>query len=283
MSQYMFNGLFINPAYAGSHPYAQASVLHRSQWTGMAGAPRTNLLGFDLPLLDNKMGLGATFSHDQIGVSRDMEAAVHYAYRIRTRGNGHLAFGLKAGLSMYATNFSELVYWDAGDAVYLNDISNAPVGKFGFGMYWNNEHTYIGLSVPTIVAADRKLTEGLTTAPDHYFTQHFYLNAGHVFELNENFDLKPSVLVKYQQQAPPEVDLNVNVLFKERFWLGAGYRTGDAVVAMVEYQVNHIFRVGYAYDMTTSALRRYNGGSHEVMLGIDLGRAPVMIKNPRFF
>lgn len=283
MSQYMFNGLFINPAYAGSHPYAQATVLHRSQWTGMAGAPRTNLLGFDLPLLDNKMGLGATFSHDQIGVSRDMEAAVHYAYRIRTRGNGHLAFGLKAGLSMYATNFSELVYWDAGDAVYLNDISNAPVGKFGFGMYWNNEHTYIGLSVPTIVAADRKLTEGLTTAPDHYFTQHFYLNAGHVFELNEHFDLKPSVLLKYQQQAPPEVDLNVNVLFKERFWLGAGYRTGDAVVAMVEYQVNHIFRVGYAYDMTTSALRRYNGGSHEVMLGIDLGRAPVMIKNPRFF
>lgn len=283
MSQYMFNGLFINPAYAGSHPYATATALHRSQWTGMAGAPRTNLFGFDAPLLDNKMGLGFIFAHDQIGVSRDMEIAGHYAYRIRTGGDGHLAFGLKAGLSMYAANFGELVYWDAEDAVYQNDISNAPVGKFGFGMYWHNEYTFIGVSVPTIVAADGKLTSDLPSAPDHYFKQHFYLNAGHVFELNENFLLKPSILVKYQQQAPPEVDLNLNALFKERFWLGAGYRTGDAVVAMIEYQVNHIFRVGYAYDMTTSALRRYNGGSHEVMLGIDLGRAPIMIKNPRYF
>lgn len=283
MSQYMFNGLFINPAYAGSHPYATATALHRSQWTGMAGAPRTNLFGIDAPLPGGKMGLGLTFIHDRIGISRDMEMAAHYAYRIRTGGEGHLAFGLKAGLSMYAANVSELVYWDAQDAVYRNDISNTPVGKFGFGLYWNNERSFAGISVPTIVAADGKLASDLPSAPDHYFTRHFYLHAGHVFELNEDFDLKPSVLLKYQPQAPPEVDLNLNVLFKERFWLGAGYRTGDAVVAMLEYQISHMFRAGYAYDMTTSRLGRYNGGSHEVMLGIDLGREPISIKNPRYF
>lgn len=282
-SQYMFNGLFLNPAYAGSHPYATATALHRSQWVGMEGAPRTNLFGVDAPMMDGKMGLGLTFSHDRIGVSRDMEVAAQYAYRIRTGARGHLAFGLKAGVSMYTANLGDLVYWDAQDAVYQGNISNAAVGKFGFGLYWHDERTYIGLSVPTLQAADKQLVTDLATAPDHYFTQHYYLNAGHVFELNDNFDLKPSVLLKYQQQAPPEVDLNLNVLFKERFWLGAGYRTGDAIVAMVEYQISPMFRAGYAYDMTTSALRRYNGGSHEVMLGIDLGREPVMIKNPRYF
>lgn len=283
ISQYMFNGLFLNPAYAGSHPYASATALHRSQWVGMEGAPRTNLLGIDGPLMGNKMGLGFTFSHDMIGVSRDMEVAANYAYRIRTGTNGHLAFGLKAGLSFYTAKLSDLVYWDTQDALYQNNISNATVGKFGFGLYWNNERSFVGLSVPTIYAADGKMSSELPNAPDHYFTQHYYLNAGHVFELNDNFDLKPSVLIKYQQQAPPEVDLNLNVLFKDRFWLGAGYRTGDAVVGMVEFQINHMFRAGYAYDMNTSKLRGYNGGSHEVMFGIDLGREPIMIKNPRYF
>ena len=283
MSQYMFNGLFINPAYAGSHPFASATALHRSQWVGMEGAPRTNLLGIDGPVWDRKMGVGFTFSHDQIGVSRDMEMAAHYAYRIRTGTNGRLAFGLKAGLSMYSAKLGDLVYWDAQDPVYQGNISNAPVGKFGFGMYWNNERSFAGISVPTIAAADRQLASDLATAPDHYFTQHYYINAGHVFELNADFDLKPSVLVKYQQQAPPEADLNLNVLFKDRFWIGAGYRTGDAFVGMVEFQINHLFRAGYAYDMNTSGLRHYNGGSHEVMLGIDLGREPISIKNPRYF
>ncbi len=283
MSQYMFNGLFLNPAYAGSHPYATATLLHRSQWVGLPGAPKTSLLGFDTPLLDGKMGLGFTLSHDRIGISRDMEMGANYAYRIRTGAKSHLAFGLKAGLSMYAAKLSDLVYWDAQDPMYQTDISNTAVGKFGFGLYWHNDRSFVGLSVPTIYAADRGLQANLPSAPDHYFTQHYYLNAGHVLELNEHFDLKPSILLKYQPEAPPEVDLNLNLLFKERLWLGAGYRTGDALVAMVEYQLSHMFRAGYAYDLTTSKLRHYNGGSHEVMLGIDLGREPIMIKNPRYF
>ena len=139
------------------------------------------------------------------------------------------------------------------------------------------------MSVPTLYTADKAITTNATNTIDHYFTQHYYLYAGHVFELNEDFDLKPSVLLKYQKQAPPEVDVNVNALYKDRFWLGIGYRTGDAVVGMVEYQVNPMFRVGYAYDMTTSLLKRYAGGSHEIMLGIDLGKEPIRIKSPRYF
>jgi len=282
VSQYMFNGLFLNPAYAGSHPYTSASLLHRDQWTQMEGAPRTSMLGIDGPLVGNRMAMGFTLVHDQIGVSRDLEMAGHYAYRIRLSGNSQLAFGLKAGLSIYSARLDQLTYWDANDQVFMNTISNQLVGKFGFGMFWNDDRSYIGLSVPTLYAADGAITNAASTSGNH-FVQHYYLNAGRVFELSETFDLKPSVLVRVQPQAPVEADVNCNVLYRERFWLGVGYRTGDAVVGMLEYQVNSMLRVGYAYDMTTSRLQAYSGGSHEVMLGIDLGRELIKIKTPRYF
>ena len=283
VSQYMFNQLFLNPAYAGSHPYVSGSLLHREQWLNMDGAPRTSMLAIDGPLLGEKMGLGFTLVHDQIGISRDMEMAGHYAYKLRVGQHSTLALGLKAGLSLYSARLSDLTYWDANDAVYTHDISNAVVGKFGFGIYWHNDRSFIGLTLPTLYAADGTISTDVASSLQHYYVQHYYLNAGHVFEINESFNVKPSVMIKYQQQAPAEADVNVNVLYKERFWLGIGYRTGDAVVGMVEYQINHQLRIGYAYDMTTSKLRNYNSGSHEIMLGIDLGHDLIKIKSPRYF
>lgn len=281
VSQYMFDGLLLNPAYAGSHPYTSASLLHREQWTNIEGAPTTSIAAIDAPLWNDRMGLGLTLVHDVIGISRDLEIGGNYAYSIRTGQRGRLAFGLKAGLSLYSAKIGDLTYWDANDQVYQGNISNVAVGKFGFGLYWHSDRSFVGLSVPTIYAADGQLTT--VSAYDHYFTRHYYLYTGRVFDINESFDLKPSVLVKFQPQAPPEVDINLNALYKQRFWLGVGYRTGDAVVGMIEYQVSHLLRVGYAYDMTTSMLRTYSGGSHEVMLGLDLGKDPIRIKTPRYF
>jgi type IX secretion system PorP/SprF family membrane protein len=283
ISQYMFNGLFLNPAYAGSHPYMSGSLLHRAQWIGIDGAPNTSTLAIDGPLLGEKMGLGFTLVHDRIGVSRDMEMAGQYAYRIRTGDRGRLAFGLKAGLSLYSARLNDLIYWDSQDVLYQQNISNAVLGKFGFGMYWHDDRSYVGLALPTLYAADKNISRDLNSGTAHYFTQHYYLNAGHVFELTEDLDLKPSLLIKYEQNAPPQVDLNANVLFRDRFWLGAGYRTGDALVCMVEYRITPMFRAGYAYDMTTSRLGNYTAGSHEVMLGVELGRDPIKIKTPRYF
>ncbi|HEX2618238.1 MAG TPA: type IX secretion system membrane protein PorP/SprF [Flavobacteriales bacterium] len=283
VSQYMFNGLFLNPGYAGSHPYVSASLLHRAQWMNVDGAPRTSMLAIDGPLLGEKMGVGFTLVNDRIGISHETEVAGEYAYRIRTGATGRLAFGLKAGIGVYSANLNELVYWDAQDALYQQNIKNTVLGKFGFGLYWHDDRSFVGLSVPTLYAADGALTSAVASALDHYYVQHYYLYAGHVFELNESFDLKPSVLLKYQQQAPPEVDLNCNVLFRDRFWLGVGYRTGDAVVGMVEYQISPMFRLGYAYDMTTSKLSTYTSGTHEVMLGMSFGRDPIKIKTPRYF
>ena len=283
VSQYMFNGLFLNPAYAGSHGYVSSSLLHRAQWMQVEGAPRTSMLAVDAPLMNGSMGLGFSLVHDQIGVSRDLDVSTHYAYHLRISDDSKLAFGLRAGLSIYSANLNELTYWDANDQVFQNNISNQLVGKFGFGLYWYNATSYVGLSVPTIYAADGNITMDVAGALDHYFTQHYYLHAGKVFPLSEVFDIKPSIMVKYQPQAPLQGDVNCNLLYKERVWLGVGYRTGDAMVGMVEYQINPQHRIGYAYDMTTSRLRNYTSGSHEVMLGLDLGRELVRIKTPRYF
>lgn len=283
VSQYMFNQLLINPAYAGSHAYASGSLLHREQWMNVPGAPATSIAALDGPFMGQKMGLGFTLVHDQIGISRDMEIAGHYSYKLRTGQHSTLAFGLKAGLSLYSARMSELTYWDANDVLYQGDISNAVLGKFGFGVYWHDDISWIGISVPTLYAADGSISTAGSSAYDHYYTQHYYLYTGRVFDISEDIDLKPSILVKYEPHAPMEGDVNLNALYKERFWLGVGYRTGDAIVGMVEYQINPHLRIGYAYDATVSRLAPYSGGSHEIMLGIDLGKELIRIKTPRYF
>lgn len=283
VSQYMFNGLFLNPAYAGSHGYVSSSLLHRAQWVQMEGAPRTSMLAIDGPLIKGKMGVGFSLVHDEIGISRDVDLSGHYAYHLRIGERSRLALGMRAGLSIYSARLSDLQYWDAADPVYQGNIQNKPVGKFGFGLYWYDATSYVGLSVPTIYAADGAITVNAPNALDHYFTQHYYLQAGKVFPLGEYFNVKPSTVIKYQPEAPLQADINCNFLYKERVWFGAGYRTGDALVGMVEYQVTPQLRIGYAYDMTTSRLRAYGSGSHEIMLGLDLGRDLIKIKTPRYF
>jgi len=283
VSQYMFNGLFLNPAYAGSHGYVSSSMLHRSQWLKVDGAPRTSMMAIDGPLMNGKMGLGFSMVHDQIGVSRDLDLAGHYAYHLKVGAHSKLSFGLRAGLSVYSARLSDLVYWDTNDQVYQNNISNAPVGKFGFGLYYYTSTAYIGLSVPTIYAADGRITSDVGNAMDHYFAQHYYLHAGKMFPLGEDFDIKPSTMVKYLPNAPIQADLNCNLLYRERIWFGLGYRSGDAFVGMLEYQVTPQMRIGYAYDMSTSRIRNYTSGSHEIMLGMDFGRDLVKIKTPRYF
>lgn len=283
VSQYMFNGLFLNPAYAGSHPYASASLLHREQWTGMPGAPTTSMFAIDAPVWKNRVGTGLSVVHDRIGVSRDTDISTHYAYSIRVSDGSRLAFGLRAGLSLYSAQVGELTYWDENDPVYAGSIRNTPVGRFGAGAYWHSSTSYAGVSIPTLYALDDRLAQDTRSGLRQYITRHLYINAGHVFTINEQFDIKPSVLIKYERNAPPQVDLNCNVLYRDRVWLGAGYRTGDAIVAMLEYQVTNMVRIGYAYDQNTSLLRHYNGGGHEVMLGLHLGKEPIRIRSPRYF
>lgn len=282
ISQYMFNGLFLNPAYAGSHKYYTSSLLHRSQWVDFPGAPKTYLLAVDglLPTKSENMGVGLMVGYDKIGATEQTDIYANYAYQLKL-GSGKLAFGLKAGASNYVFNNKVLV-WDEGDVNFATRRS-AWLPKFGFGAYYFADRWYAGASIPTLLAYDANHNFSVDVNSASFLNRHYYLNGGYVFTLNEKFKLKPSTLIKYLPSAPLQADLNLNLLYNDQFWIGASYRSMSAVVFMVEYQTNTRFRVGYAYDLTTTKIRNYSAGTHEIMIGYDFGKDLIKIKTPRYF
>ncbi len=282
VSQYMFNGLFLNPAYSGSHKYFSSSLLHRSQWVGFTGAPQSSLIAIDGPLLNQKMGVGLIMSNDHIGVTDQTDIFGNYSYQLPL-GNGKLAFGIKAGVSRYYSKYNQLTYWDQGDQVFNSNTITKWLPKFGFGTYYYTEKWYAGISIPTLIAYDENKNFSLDVNKSSDIRRHYFLTAGYVYELNKLFKLKPSFLLKYIPAAPLEVDINLNLLYNDQFWFGVSYRTEDAVTVLIEYQTNYRFRVGYAYDFTTSKIRNYSSGSHEILIGYDFGKDLIKVKTPRFF
>lgn len=283
VSQYMFNGLLLNPAYAGTRDYWSASLLHRTQWLNFENAPTTQVFGIDGSVANNRLGLGLVVNNDQIGITSQLEVAANIAYHLPL-SNGSLSFGLKAGGSSYSASLSDLTVWDPNDNVYANgDIQGQFIPKFGFGMYWHNERYFAGFSIPVLYAMDDPIRiDNSTTNP--FFTQHYYVNAGGVFDAGSNLQIKPSFLVKYLPEAPIQVDLNCNFLIYSRLWLGAGYRTGDALIGMLEYNITPQLRMGYAYDFTLTDIATYSSGSHELMIGFDFGTdIAIKKRSPRYF
>jgi type IX secretion system PorP/SprF family membrane protein len=282
ISQYMFNGLVLNPAYAGSHPYFGATLLHRSQWLKFDGAPTTQTFAIDGPVLNRRAGVGLTFSNDQIGVTKQQEIGLNFAGKVST-GRGRLALGLRVGGAFYSATLSDLVVFDANDPSYANNINSKFIPKVGAGIYYYERNWFAGVSMPVLFAADKAILPEVTVN-EKFFKTHTYLNAGVVLEPSSVIAVKPSVLVKYQGEAPLEVDINCNVMFFQKFWLGAGYRTGDAVIFMAEWNITDQMRLGYAYDWTTTAIGDYSNGSHEVMLGFDFGKdVKIKVRSPRYF
>lgn len=284
-SQYMFNGLFINPAYAGSHSFAEATALYRAQWTGFEGAPRTQTFGIEGPISNELMGLGLTFINDNIGDTRQTEVFANWSYHLLldAEGKTKMSFGIRAGFADYTASLTDTKVFEDGDPVFSQDQTNEFVPKFGAGVYFYSKLWYAGLSVPTIFAGDNNVRFNINDAGDRYFEPHTYLTAGYVFKLSPNLKLKPSFLMRYLNNAPLQADLNCNLLIKNTFWIGASYRTGDAIVGLFELNLGTDFRLGYAYDFTTSNLNNYNNGSHEVMLSYKFAKETVKTKSPRYF
>lgn len=281
VSQYMFNGLFLNPAYSGSHRFMGASLLHRRQWVQFPGAPNSSIFSIDGPISKNKMGWGALVTTEKIGASSRTDFFGNYSYHLPL-GAGKLSLGLRAGGSFIQSNFDQLKTTDQGDANFVNARSWF-LPRFGTGAYYYTRKFYAGLSIPTLLAYDSNKDFSLDLSKSSPARLHYFLTSGYVFELNDNVKLKPSVLVKYQAAAPVQADLNLNVLLQDVFWIGASYRSGESVLGMIEYQINSMFRVGYAYDYNLTSIRRFSAGSHEIMLGIDFGKDILKTKNPRFF
>lgn len=282
-TQYMFNSLAINPAYAGSRNVISTTLLHRNQWTGINGAPETTTFTIDAPISNNKIGLGLQIFNDRLGISNTTGAVVSTAYRIRM-DKATLSFGLQGGISNFRSNFLDVNYSEGGplDPAFVENV-NAMQFNFGTGVYYNSDKFFVGLSVPTLVPNRiSKNSTAITNNPSRQ-EMHLFFTSGYVFDLNEDFKFKPSFLVKAVRGAPIEGDLNATIWIKEFIGLGAQYRTNADVSGLLEVQLNKQLRFGYAYDHSITRLRNFNSGSHEIMLRYEFGFEKDKVVSPRFF
>ena len=261
-STYMFNGLSLNPAYAGSLNIFSAIVTNRDQWINVEGAPVFQSLTVHNSFISNRIGVGLAVTRDQVGVHEDMGVYGSYAYKIRT-GGGILSMGLQGGFNNRKSNFTEANAFDPSDPLFANISKFSP--NFGAGLYFANPKMYAGFSVPYILT-NRVFEIEADVPTDSRESRFYYFTAGVVFDASSLIKLSPGVLVRYQENVPVGWDLNATVIFEDIAYVGASYRSGDAVVFIAQFILNENFRVGYAYDAITSPLTQYTKGSHEIMI-----------------
>jgi type IX secretion system PorP/SprF family membrane protein len=280
-TQYMYNTSNINPAYAGSREVLSIFALHRTQWVGLDGAPVTNNININTPIGSN-IGVGLGIVNDRIGVSDENNISADFSYTIQASDNYKLAFGLKASANILNIAFDKLSYAVA-DPSFETNVNNKFAPNIGTGVYFYSDNTYIGLSVPNFLETrhyDRNSTinSAKVTAQER---MHYYFIAGHVFDLSENIQFKPSLLTKIVQGAPLQIDASANFMINEKFILGAAYRWTAAASLMAGFQINESWLIGYGFDLETTRLKAYNSGSHEVFLRYELPKQK--ITHPRFF
>ena len=279
-SQYMFNTMAINPAYAGSREVFSTTLLARAQWRGIEGAPTSQTLSMDAPLYNKKVGIGLIAFNDQIGLSHNTGIHGSYAYRIRFN-RYTLSMGIKLGVVQYSANLNDAVLSvgaTTADKGFQNNIS-VLIPSAGAGFFLNSDKFYFGASIPNLYNTQLSKTNNVEV--NKY--NHMFALAGYVFKLDEDIKLKPSFLYKFVKGAPMELDLNANLWLYDVVGLGLSYRTNDAVVGMFEVQVRNNFRVGYSYDYTTTGLQKYNSGSHELILRYEFGFGKNKVITPRYF
>lgn len=269
-TQYMLNGIVINPAIAGSRGVSTISGLHRSQWIGLEGAPTTQTLNFNAPV-SKRVGIGLSVVNDAIGNGTQQETYFDavFSYTIPVSEEGNLAFGINAGGDWLSVDFTKLVNY--GVETNLPNIDRKFSPTVGLGTYFYTEQYFIGLSVPSLLETEHFDNSGETNSYIAKQRMNFYLMSGAVFELNYNTKLRPAILVKAVSGAPVQIDLSASFLFNDRFSVGAAYRLDAAFSALFGLQITNEFMAGLAYDIETTALgsTQFNDGSFEVFLRYD--------------
>lgn len=305
-SQYIFNMLSVNPAYAGYKEDVFANAIYRKQWTSFPGSPQTGGISIDGALnasKDNRVGLGMQIMYDKLGPQDATSIYGMYSYRIPLNEDGdkRLCLGIGAGVTQYAINGDALLYNDDNDPAIPLGRASTWVPDARLGVYYFTSTFYLGLSVMDLFSLYLDNSKYYWQGYQYKVirkTQHLYFNAGAMLNLSEHIKLKPSLLIKEDFKGPTNLDLTAMLLIADRFWAGASYRTGvkiwdkpalssdleqlDAASAIVQFNITPQFRVGYAYDMTVSKLASYQGGSHEISIGF-LFNGKKRVISPRYF
>jgi type IX secretion system PorP/SprF family membrane protein len=278
-TQYMYNPVNFNPAYAGSRDVLSVFGMHRAQWVGLDGAPVTNTFSIHSPINYTNVGLGLCVINDRIGPADENTVSLDFSYTVETSEYYKLAFGLKATANLLNVDFTKLTQ-QTGDPDLQFNIDNRFSPNIGAGIFFYAEDSYYGISVPNFLETKHFKGQHNSIASEKL---HYYLIAGHVFDLNPNLKFKPSLLTKMVKQAPLQVDLSANFLFNEKFTAGIAYRWSASISAMAAFQITDGILAGYSYDADTTKLANYNSGSHEVFLRFELLSKFDKILPPRFF
>ncbi|MBE9664023.1 PorP/SprF family type IX secretion system membrane protein [Mucilaginibacter myungsuensis] len=296
-SQYMFNGIYINPAYAGYKENLNLHAFYRSQWTGISGAPQSMSLAIDAIANEGNVGLAFQLSHDRLGAQTNMAGYLNYSYRLKMNqeGSSRLAFGLGLGGMQLGINGAMLNPNDP-EPNQPTTTQSVILPDARVGVYYSDNTMYAGVS------ADNLISQYVNIKDYAYIPQpkpHFYLTGGVLLPLDEDFILKPSVLLKDDTGGPTSLDLNAFLILGQKLWLGGSYRTGvklynkpylqngltqlNSVIGAAQFFPNESFRIGYAYDMSIGPLRNYSSGTHEISIGFAFGGKPGRMLSPRFF
>jgi type IX secretion system PorP/SprF family membrane protein len=283
MSQYMLYQGFINPAAISGDNTFNGALFHRSQWVGVSGAPTTQGLALNLPFKDAKNTIGLLVLHDKIGVNNSTQVSVAYAYKLALRPKLHWSFGLNAFVNITQSNYASLGSDDVYDPSFSNNTATIAMPNFKFGTYLRGSKFYAGFAIPNIL--ENKIVS--TNKGETKFNaqnMHYYIQGGYLFELDPKNAIGLSTLIKQASGAPMQLDLNAQYIYNRKLGLGLSYRTSKELIAMVNYQLTPMFKLGYAYDYNMSKLSTYTTGSHEIMLIFSLvkDKTAVNFFSPRF-
>ncbi len=296
-SQYIFNGLTINPAYAGYKGQGYIQSTFRNQWINLPGSPQTLSLTADLSANNGLMGFGVSLLHDQIGPTKTTSGLISYAHRIQTGDNSFLSLGVGGGVSQYLVDASMLIAKDPLDPDLPFDSQVMFTPNLNTGLFFHSTRFYAGISAFNLVGRKTLEREDIALS---FHDIHYFVTAGLMLTLSDYVEFKPSFLIKEVQDAPTSYDINGMFLFVDRLWLGASYRSNmrlgndsvegnfmlnnrTAVAFIVEVFLTDELRFGYAYDKNLNALENYRNNSHEFSLGYYITRKGAKVKNPRWF
>jgi len=279
-SQYMFNGLLINPGYAGAKDHGVVSANYRNQWAGFEGAPTNQTISGHVPMKKQPMAFGMIIRRETIGVSRDFGVQGVASYKLEMR-RADLRIGLGAGFQSRRSNWSTVVLDQQDDELFAANGDNMIRPEFSFGGYYQEKEWYVGYSIPTLLGYRYETSDAMKVKFSFGEMNHM-LTAGFKYDINRQLVLKPSFLLRSIPTGSTQIDLNTNLIINDRFWTGLSYRMGESITGLFECQLNDKLRVGYSYDHPISQVGQFSIGSHELMLMYEF-RLSSFAKNPRYF
>lgn len=278
-TQYMYNTINVNPAYAGSRGALSIFALHRTQWVGLDGAPVTNTVSVNTPFNNSKLGLGVSIINDEIGPSTNNSISADISYYIPVSESYRLAFGVKGTANIFNVDVNKLNPGDQTDPSFQN-MDNEFSPNIGAGLYLHSQKGYLGFSIPNFIETNTYNDNDVAVYKEKI---NYYLIGGYVFDFSPSIKFKPTFMTKMTDGAPLQVDVSGNFMFNEKFTVGLAYRWSASLSAMIGFQITDGLYLGYAYDFETTELDNYNSGSHEIFLRYDLFKKNNKMLTPRFF